>query len=813
MDGSEIPQELKWADCHSLMIDDHGKWSRESALHPYDGELKSDFVDRLSVKVPRNLENYKHPNGFSFRPFEAYFRYWKAYIFVEALDGYEDIGLFLSSKIGRETVISNFKEKSKRWEVEYEGIFDRLSFYRTAKTILTLWQGDCCTTNGKELSEFILDVSNGTTEVLERDLEKLLILFGHWRMKEQAGRRYYRHALEQLRYDVFLLLEWLCPLTGKREEMYFRKWGRPNQGYVPLNEVVSFEEFELEESFCERAPDYSNPLVEAGILADVKSVYGRLAKQDSFWPWIRAFSDVHHKLVPTNPTKPLVFRQPRVLDRLLVLAMRTEILIRKFFTPIIHKKGSFLTQVIVLYYGYVNNLTTMNWEETTVEVQDNQLALPFASVSGKQVEAVFDGGALTSDIGLMLLREVASRIGILSRIVEALTDRRHPSYVDHTMVDLISQRVFQIACAYEDANDCNVLREDPAFKAACDRLPISGAPLASQPTMSRLENGIRRRDLYRIAEALVDGFIASYDRPPDAVVLDIDDTDDEVHGKQQLSLFNGYYDERCYCPLHIYEGRTGRLITTLLRPGARPTGKQIVSILKRLVKILREAWPDVRIFLRGDGHFSCPEVHDFCDEQDVYFVLGQTGNARLAQRGHALIEQAKAQYRETGQPVQLFTCFAYQADTWAVPRRIIYKAEITASGQANTRFVVTNLKSSQPSFIYKTVYCARGRMENFIKNHKTFLHSDRTSCHTFEANHFRLFLHSAAYVLMQTLTEKGLRATQWTHAQFNTIQNRILKVAGRVSELKTKIKLHLPTSFPLKHLYDTILCNLAKAYP
>ena len=438
----------------------------------------------------------------------------------------------------------------------------------------------------------------------------------------------------------------------------------------------------------------------------------------------------------------------------------------------------------------------------------------------------------------MLLRGVESKIGILSRIVEALPDRRHPSYVpacraalgagrDHTMSDLISQRVFQVACAYEDANDCDLLRFDPAFKAACGRLPISGTPLASQPTMSRLENGIRRRDLYRIAEALVDGFIASYKRPPNAVVLDIDDTDDEVYGCQQLAMFNGYYGERCYCPLHIYEGRTGRLITTLLRPGARPTGKQIVTVLKRLVKRLREAWPHVRLFLRGDGHFSCPEVHDFCDEQEVYFVLGQTGNARLAQRGHALIEQAKAQYRETGQPVQRFTSFAYQADSWAVPRRIIYKAEITASGQANTRFVVTNLKSSQPSFLYKTVYCARGlsagqagRMENFIKNHKIFLHSDRTSCHTFEANHFRLFLHSAAYVLMHTLTEKGLRTTQWTHAQFNTIQNRILKVAclsgrqaGRVSELKTKIKLHLPTSFPLKHLYDTILCNLAKAVP
>ena len=184
-----------------------------------------------------------------------------------------------------------------------------------------------------------------------------------------------------------------------------------------------------------------------------------------------------------------------------------------------------------------------------MEGQDNQLARPFASVSGKPVEAVFDGGALTSDIGLMLLREVACKSGILSRIVEALTDRRHPSYVDHTMANLISQRVFQIACGYEDANDCNALREDPAFKAACDRLPISGAPLASQPTMSRLENGIRRRDLVRIAQALVDGFVASYDRPPEGVVLDIDDTDDEVYGKQQLSLFNGYYDERCYCPL------------------------------------------------------------------------------------------------------------------------------------------------------------------------------------------------------------------------------------------------------------------------
>ena len=357
------------------------------------------------------------------------------------------------------------------------------------------------------------------------------------------------------------------------------------------------------------------------------------------------------------------------------------------------------------------------------------------------------------------------------------------------------------------------LRQDPAFKAACDRLPVTGADLASQPTMSRFENGITRSDLYRIAQAFVDLFIASYKKPPQAILLDIDDTEDKVYGSQQLSLFNGYFKSHCYQPLHIYEGQTGKLITTLLRPGARPSGPQIVTLLKRLVKYLRQAWPEVVIFLRGDAHFSCPEVHDFCDRHEVYFALGQAGNAPLSAWGHSLMAQAKALYQESGQPVQLFTSFPYQAQTWAGPRRIIYKAEVTASGQANARFVVTNLDSSQPSFIYKTIYCGRGRMEGFIKNHKTFLHSDRTSCHTFEANHFRLFLHSAAYVLMHALSEIGLGGTSWMNAQFNTLQHRILKVAGKVCELNTLVRFHLPSSFPLKRLYGTILCNLAKAFP
>ena len=445
-------------------------------------------------------------------------------------------------------------------------------------------------------------------------------------------------------------------------------------------------------------------------------------------------------------------------------------------------------------------------------VEDSHNRISFARILGKPVDAAFDGGTLTSDSGALLLREVESRIGIIARIAGVLNDPRHPSYVDHSLMDLLKQRVFQIACGYEDANDCNELRSDPGFKAACDRLPVTGKDLASQPTMSRLENGVRRSELYRIARAFVDGFIASYETAPDAVLLDLDDTDDAVHGDQQLSLFNAYYDEHCFQPLHIYEGQTGKLITTILRPGARPTGPQIVAILKRLVTYLRQAWPHVKIFLRGDSHFSCPEVHDFCEATRIYYGLGQTSNSRLSALGQPLMAQAKTLYEHTGEPVQLFTSFLYQANSWAIPRRIIFKAEVTSLGE-NPRFVVTNLLSSQPSFIYQTIYCARGRMEGFIKNHKTFLHSDRTSCHRFSANQFRLFLHSAAYVLLHTLAEKGLKGTIWVKAQFNTIQNRILKVAARVCELKTRIRLHLPTSFPLKDIYAKILNNLQGAFP
>ena len=440
----------------------------------------------------------------------------------------------------------------------------------------------------------------------------------------------------------------------------------------------------------------------------------------------------------------------------------------------------------------------------------SQITLSFASISGRKIEADFDGGTTTSDGGALLLRQAESKIGIVDRIVGALCDRRHQSYVAHTYIDLIKQRVFQIACGYEDANDSDDLRSDPGLKAACERLPLTGDDLASQPTMSRLENSVSRTDLYRIALTLLETFIESYDQPPRKIILDIDDTDDATHGSQQLSLFHAYHDEYCYMPVHLYEGGTGKLITAILRPGRRIRGREAAAILKRVLDHILMAWPQVQITLRGDSHFSAPEVHDLCDAYDVDFILGQANNKKLKALGAPLMEQAAALAQQTEEPVRLFTSFDYRAGSWSRPRIIIYKAEIT-QGKTNPRFVVTNIRNRTPKFLYEKVYCARGRMEGFIKNHKTFLHSDRTSCHRFPANQFRLFLHSAAYVLVHAIKHIGMQGTQWTTSNFDTIQLRVLKIGARVREQATRIRFHFPTSYPLKDLMKTIVLNLDTA--
>jgi Transposase DDE domain group 1 len=452
-----------------------------------------------------------------------------------------------------------------------------------------------------------------------------------------------------------------------------------------------------------------------------------------------------------------------------------------------------------------------------------QSLLTFANISGKKVQADFDAGTLSSDGGVLFLRPLEAQMEIIKRLSQVLVDRRHQSYVDHPYEDLMRQRVFQIACGYEDANDCDVLRHDPAFKAACHRLPLSGEPLGSQPTMSRLENSVGPRDLYRMTRALVDLFLDSYPRAPKAILLDIDDTNATTHGDQQLALFNAHYGDYGYQPLHLYEGQSGKLITTLLRPGHRPSGKQIVAILKRLVSHIRARWPKVQLLLRGDSHFSAPEVHKFCEthSEAVYYVLGQSGNAVLKAKANQLVAQAQTLYRlqqarhmvsEEAHKIRLFTDFHYQANSWHQPRRIICKVEVSSQG-LNVRFVVTNLTYPRPQQLYDLIYCGRGQMENFIKNHKTFLQSDRTSCHTFLANAFRLILHSAAYVLLHAFAEKGLAGTQWSHSQFNIVQLRLLKVAVKVTEMATKIKFHFPSSCPLQSVYVKIMANLTGAAP
>jgi len=437
----------------------------------------------------------------------------------------------------------------------------------------------------------------------------------------------------------------------------------------------------------------------------------------------------------------------------------------------------------------------------------SQDSLHFSSISSKEVKADFTGGQMTSDAGVLLLREIEKKVGIIDSLSQVIRDERHQSYIKHALKGLLSQRIFQIACGYEDANDSNDLRVDPAIKAACDKLP-SEEELASQPTFSRLENSIRKTDLYRIAESFVENFIASYETPPEAIILDLDDTDDPTHGAQQMQLFNAYHGEYCFMPLHIYEGISGKLVTTILRPGKRPKGKEVVSIIKRIVKRIRKAWPKAGILLRGDSHFASPKVFTWCEKNKVHYIFGFTRNSILRTKAEPTLNKARRAHSNNGGKVRIFRDLHYQAGTWHRKIRVILKAEITEQGE-NPRFIVTSLETHKPSFIYENVYCGRGQMENFIKDHKVALNSDRTSCNSFSANSFRLFLHSAAYVLMHALRDKTLEGTELAKAQFDTIRLRVLKIGAEVRELKTKLIFRLPSSYPKKDVLQTMMQNLA----
>jgi Transposase DDE domain group 1 len=440
--------------------------------------------------------------------------------------------------------------------------------------------------------------------------------------------------------------------------------------------------------------------------------------------------------------------------------------------------------------------------------QRQQAPLNLAPVGAKTVALDFDGGRLSSDAGVVLLKDIDAQLGLTRNLASVLSDPRDPRRINFTLEDLIKQRVFQIAAGYEDANDSNTLRDDPIFKLLLNRLPETGSSLASQPTLSRFENRVSRPELYRMALELLHQFIASYTSAPKVIVLDVDDTEDPVHGGQEHARYDSYYGGYCFMPLHVYEGLSGRLITTILK-AKRFTGAQMLAVLKRLVKRLRQVWPHTLLIVRGDSHFAYPEVMQWIEAQpSMGYVTGLTSNVVLQALAQEVGAQATRAYALSGHKVTRFHSTRYQAGTWARPRRVVIKVEVSEQG-INTRFVVTDLEQARTKVLYQKIYCARGQAENEIKDHKLYLKSDRTSCHRFEANQLRVLLHSAAYVLLETLRREVLKTTQWASATMETIQLRLLKVSARVQECEDRIMISCPSSCPVAPILRRSLTLLA----
>ena len=436
--------------------------------------------------------------------------------------------------------------------------------------------------------------------------------------------------------------------------------------------------------------------------------------------------------------------------------------------------------------------------------------LRFPSSAGFTIRAEFDGGAMSSDFGAILLRGTDLQIGLTSRLASAIDDKRHASYIDHSMLELLQQRIFQTASGYADGNDSNTLRRDPMFKLAAGRAPLDeGSNLASGATLSRLENNVSTKDIYRLAKSFVEAFISSYAQAPSVIVLDMDHSEDPTHGQQEFAFYNHHYGNYCYLPLFLFEGISGKLITAVLRPGKRPTGSENAAIIKRVLRLLRQAWPETHILLRGDGHFSNPELMALCEEDPyIDFLFGLAGNKVLSPKAEPLLKKARALHQtncanaarlglRAPEATRLYDDVVYQAGSWPKAYRVVVKAEVMAAGD-NPRFVVTSLTDPSPELLYRDLYCGRGQDENCIKAIKNDLASDRTSDHTFLANHLCLFYSCAAYVLIHSLRENTLVHTELAKAQPMSIILKLFKLAVRVVQYKDRIKLSLPSSYPMK---------------
>jgi hypothetical protein len=432
------------------------------------------------------------------------------------------------------------------------------------------------------------------------------------------------------------------------------------------------------------------------------------------------------------------------------------------------------------------------------KIQGKQLT--FSSTKGRQVEADFTGGQVSSDGGLLLVREVDRKLDLIRRVARRLSDERQGGKVVHANETMLRQRVMGLIAGWEDLNDAQTLRTDPVHQVAAG----SAGELASAPTLCRFENRQARAAAWAVNSELVEQFIASYAKAPAMLILDFDATDTPVHGNQENRFFHGYYDCHCFLPLYVFCG--DQLLVAYLRPSNIDAAKHAAAILKLLVTRLRQAWPRTKIVFRADSGFCRDRLLSWCDRHDVKYVVGIARNERLLALAAPLLRRAEKQFRKTQQKQRLFTAFNYAAGTWRQVRWVIAKAEHTAKG-SNPRFILTNIVGDSQK-IYDRRYCQRGEMENRVKE-QMMLFADRVSAHRWWPNQWRLLLSALAYTLMEALRRLALHGTALAQATCATIRTKLIKIGTVVVTKLTVIRLHLSSHHPLQELFCLARAALA----
>ena len=431
----------------------------------------------------------------------------------------------------------------------------------------------------------------------------------------------------------------------------------------------------------------------------------------------------------------------------------------------------------------------------------NQQQLLFPRCKGRRVEARFSGGDITSNGGVLLLRQADRRLGLTERVAKALCDPRRQASCTHDALSIVRQRVYALALGYEDLNDHGELRRGLALQTAVEK----DRALASASTLCRFEQRAGRSEAVRMHEVLLERFMASYKRPPRRLVLDFDATDDRVHGQQAGRFYHGYYDHYCFLPLYVF--CKDQLLVSYLRPSKIDAAKHAWAVLALLVKRLRKAWPKVKITFRGDSGFCRWRMLSWCERHGVDYIVGIARNKRLNALAQPLLIQAKEAFEHSGDKQRLFDQFFYAAGTWDKLRRVLVKAEHSARG-SNPRYVVTNLTGS-PQRLYDAVYCARGDMENRIKEQQLDLYADRTSCHDWWPNQYRVLLSALAYVLLNTIRRIGLKGTELARAYVGTIRLKLLKIGAVVLRNTRRIQFLLSSAHPYQDLFFLASARLA----